>query len=103
MTVCPHPDCGSPVTPGGFCQRTGRYVDVTAGRHAFTVEGAPGPVPPPRAAAATAARVLPPPQDDDPLALPEVRPVAFPARPADLEGLRGLGLGPDRTLAASTG
>ncbi|MEV6791002.1 tetratricopeptide repeat protein [Streptomyces sp. NPDC051320] len=99
MTPCPHPGCGSPVTPGGFCQRTGKRVDRDTGRH--TDSAGTGPSRPVVSEVPEAAQVLPPPQekDDDPLALPEVRPVARLVQPSDAAGLRGLGLGPDRTLA----
>ncbi|WP_329167680.1 protein kinase [Streptomyces sp. NBC_01267] len=104
MTPCPHPDCGGLLTPAGFCQRTGRRVDRTAGRHAGTPAPAPappGPAPQDDTHAALTARVVLPGQDKsiDPLALPDVLPAAPVAAPDDDEGLRSLALGPDRMLA----
>ncbi|MCX4723921.1 serine/threonine protein kinase [Streptomyces sp. NBC_01306] len=100
MTPCPHPGCGSRVTPAGYCQRSGRRVDPATGQHAG-VARPPGPRREQATAPAAAAVLLPPPEKDhDPLVLPEVRPVA--ARPDgtyDTGRLRSLGLGPDRMLA----
>ncbi|WP_328536823.1 serine/threonine protein kinase [Streptomyces sp. NBC_00344] len=75
---------------------TGRHAGsrAPAARPADSAPGTPHPAP-------AGARVLLPSQDrdDDPLVLPEVRPAQPIAPPAGSEGLRGLGLGPDRTLA----
>ncbi|WP_327295380.1 serine/threonine protein kinase [Streptomyces sp. NBC_01197] len=99
MTPCPHPGCGSRITPAGYCQRSGRRVDSATGHHAGGARP-PGPRREQPAAPAAAAVLLPPPEKDhDPLVLPEVRPVATVAVPYDTGRLRRLGLGPGRMLA----
>ncbi|MFJ5288301.1 tetratricopeptide repeat protein [Streptomyces sp. NPDC088348] len=98
MSPCPHPGCGSRVTPAGYCQRSGRRVDSATGRHAGATRP-PGPRREQSAAPAAAVLLPPPEKDHDPLVLPEVRPAAPVAGPYDTGRLRSLGLGPDRMLA----